>query len=239
VTKKVAIMQPTYLPWLGYFHLLAHADVFVLLDDAQFCRQSWHHRNRILVQGHEYMLSIPARRHPLGTPLQDVMVDYARDWTVTHTSQLHAAYGKSPHIPHWVARVAAILDSRPERLLDVTVPIFRLLAEALGLEMPVVTASSLGVSGVRSERLLAICRALGATDYLSPAGAEDYLREDGFGAQGDVRLWIQRFVPQPYAQPRTASFVPYLSALDLLAHHGPQAVRDHLSPWCFEEVTPP
>jgi len=236
---KVAIMQPTYLPWLGYFHLMAHADCFVLLDDAQFSKQSWHNRNRILVRGEEHTLTVSLQRPPLGTPLNAVSVNYGKDWVKSHIGQLRAAYAKALYGPPLVADVERLLKERPERLLDVTVPILCKLAEKLGLKTPMVLASKLDIPGVRSERLLQICRRLGATDYLSPAGAEAYLLEDRFMDQGDVRLWIQRFVPQPYEQPGTSTFIPYLSAIDLLAHHGPDVAAQHLAPWQFQEASRP
>lgn len=236
---KVAIMQPSYLPWLGFFHLMAHADCFVLLDDAQFTRRSWQCRNRILVFGEESMLTIPIRKADRSAPIDHIKVDHTTNWINTHTGQLRAGYRRSPHAADVIAGILTLLETRPERLVEITIPIVHILARGIGLQTPIVLASDLRIPGTRSERLLAICGALGATDYLSPAGAQAYLREDRFTDQREVRLWIQRFVPRPYPQPAAPDFVPYLSALDLLAQHGALAVREHLKPWHFEEVSAP
>lgn len=218
--KCVAIMQPTYLPWSGYFHLMASVDAFVLLDDVQFQRRSWHTRNRILLQGREHLLTVPVAEAHQAMRL-DAVQTVADAWRDKHWATLTQAYAKAPHGRPLLALLEPhYRDREPVSLVVWNRALINALAGALGIDTPCVAASELACAGQRSEHLLALCRALGATDYLSPQGSRDYLVEDRFEANGEVALRFQSFEPQPYAQARSPGFVSHLSVIDVMAQHG-------------------
>ena len=102
------------------------------------------------------------------------------------------------------------------------------LKDHLGIDTPLVRASSLNCVGKRSEHLLNICQALQCHYYLSPAGSQEYLQVDGFAQQQDVALEMQRFNPAPYPQHRSGEFVSHLSVVDVLANLGQTATRDYI-----------
>lgn len=216
--RVAAIMQPTYLPYLGYFHLVAAADVFVFLDDVQFARRSWQSRNRILGAGGELMLTVPVRKHDRDTPIHGIEISEAKPWRDKHLASIRHAYAKRPFFAEGMAFLETELAARG-RLADLNRAIVEGAARKLGLATEFVNASALACPGQRSERLLAICQAVGATDYLSPMGSRDYMEGDAVFAAAGFPVSFQGFVEVPYPQGRTP-FAPYMAFVDALMNLG-------------------
>lgn len=220
MSRSCAIMQPTYLPWSGYFNLMARVDVFVLLDDVQFERRSWQSRNRILVNGGEHLLTVPVVAAPRATRL-DAMRTVAGPWRARHWATLSAAYAKAPHGAALLGALEPLYRDHAEPTLAAwNRVLIERLAALLHIHTPLQAASALGCDGQRAGHLLALCDALGCSDYLSPQGSRDYLAEDGFAANGRVTLRFQDFSPAPYAQLRAPTFISHLSVVDVIAHLG-------------------
>ena len=226
---KVAIMQPTYLPWAGYFRLIARVDHFVYLDDAQYERGSWHLRNRVLVGGRAHWLTVPVRRQHLGENLDRVQVDDRRDWRRKHLALLEQSYARHPYRRALLEAIAPIADRALTTLADLNIALIERCCLGLGIATPRSRASSLDVSGKRTARVAALCERLGATRYLSPPGARDYLAADGFTENTRVALEFAEFTPPPYPQPSTAEFISHLSIADVLASLGWAGAVAHLA----------
>lgn len=223
---RVAIMQPTYLPWLGYFNLMAQADRFVFLDDVQFSRQSWQQRNRIIEGDALVWLSVPVQTGGrAGQEIRDVVIAETSPWRRKHLGRIAAAHARAPFGGEVSALVSDVLNRTECSLCALNISLIRAIAGYLGLDTPCVMASDLGVAGGRSERLLAMCRHLGGTRYLSPAGARDYLDADDVFANEGFPVSFQTFRPRPYrfAAPLLAGEFP--SILDALAWIGPDATK--------------
>lgn len=226
---KCAIMQPTYLPWSGYFNLVASVDHFIFLDDVQYERQSWQARNRILVNGREHLLTVPTRRGGLETLINEVSISEAKDWRRSHWLTLKAAYQKAPNGELILSLLKPHLcDSREHMLSPFTEGIVRDLAAALGLQARFWRASDLSCQGVRSGHVASLCKALSCGVYLSPVGARQYLEEDNFSARFNINLQFQDFQPKPYKQFRASEFVSHLSIVDLIANQGLSGARAYL-----------
>lgn len=222
-------MQPTYLPWSGYFNLMATADLFVILDDAQLQRSSWHSRNQIVLGGGAQMLTVPVKRTGLATRICDAEINYATDWRRSHLGQLRQAYRRAPWGAMVLELVEGALDSKPARLVELNLSLIRSLAEVLRIETPLVLASELGVEGVRTDRLVELCHVVKATSYLSPSGAAEYLAGDGFLERSGLELHIQEFVPDEYPQQGGSRFLPRMSVVDVLANVGASIARSYVS----------
>jgi hypothetical protein len=223
-------MQPTYLPWSGYFNLLAEADKFVFLDDVQFERQSWQSRNRILLDGKEHLLVAPVKRDGLGTLVKDATISDENNWRRTHWRTLQAAYGKAPYGEHLLAALKPFYEEKATQLLsDLNQSIIRVLASMLKIDTPTFRASKLGCDGQRSVRLAKICETLGCDEYLSPRGSEAYLNEDNFGEEAGVSLSFQEFEPARYKQYRAERFVSHLSVVDVIANLGADGARAYVT----------
>jgi hypothetical protein len=223
-------MQPTYLPWSGYFNLISDVDVFVFLDDVQFEHQSWQTRNRILVQGKPHFLVAPVRKAPLATPISQVQLATDGHWRTKHQRTLQAAYGRHPFARDLFDVVFPILqDESNNGLASLNRTVIEAFSRNLGLDTEFRLASDLRCGGSRSEHLLEICETLGCTDYLSPIGSREYLEEDGFALNPDVRLHFQEFAPSTYAQYGATTFVSHLSLVDVVAHMGWRASRSYVT----------
>jgi hypothetical protein len=220
--RTIVILQPGYLPWLGFFDQMRQADVFVYYDDVQYDTHGWRNRNRIKTQHGPAWLTVPVRHRGLGTPrILDVEIDGRTPWARKHLSGIRQAYARAPYLAQFYPRLETVLARPWTRLVDLDLAVTALLAEAIGVAPAVARSSALGIGGERSERLLAICRHFGATTYLSGSAARSYLDVELFAAAGIAVAW------QDYAHPvypqQHGAFVPYLSALDLVLNCGPSS----------------
>lgn len=225
---QCVIMQPTYMPWAGYFHLISQADVFVFLDDVQFEKQSWQNRNRVLLNGAAHWLTVPVRRQHLSDMVHMIDIDESRPWRRKHYELLKTGYAKHPHCADMLELATPILDPAWTSLCDLNIALICGMAAKLGLERRFVRASSLGIQGQRSFRLLEICRHFGCDQYLSPRGASTYLMDDGAFSGGSVALAFQDFDAKPYPQRGSSAFVSHLSILDVVANLGLQGARHYV-----------
>lgn len=216
-----AIMQPTYLPWSGYFNLIQQADTFVFLDDVQFERRSWQSRNRILLNGKEYLLSVPVIKASRDTPLSDVRICQDENWKVKHLKVLHEAYKKTSYGKEMLDIIGQVFSAQNHVFLtDLTEQIILSIADALKVETTFVQASRLECGGTRTDHLIEICQKLNCRSYLSPPGSKDYLKKDNFSGRTAIKLTTQDFTAAPYPQFRSKSFVSHLSIVDIIANQG-------------------
>lgn len=221
---KIAISQPGYLPWSGFFDLVDQVDQFVLLDDAQFVKQSWDQRNRIKSSTGLQWLTVPVVfRGRLGQPLCEVEIREPEFWQ-KHLRSVEVNYGKARYFANYFPRLKEIMEKcRPEqKLIDLNLTLMEWLMVELGVKTPLLRASTLGVEGKRSGRLVSMCKLLGATDYLSPRSAIYLLDDLAMFADVGLKVWFQNYKHPEYDQ-RFPPFVPYASVLDLLLNKGPEA----------------
>ena len=218
----VVVLQPGYLPWLGFFDQLRRADVFVYYDDVQYDKHGWRNRNRIKTQNGPLWLTVPVR-HSGGTFLRilDVEIDARTPWARKHVSSIRQAYARAPFLSTYLPVLEELLQRKWERLVDLDIECAGLMAEWFGLRRRIERSSALGVAGDRSERLVHLCRRFGATRYLSGDAARDYLDVPLFERNG-IRVEWEEYVHPTYPQLH-GEFIPYLSALDLLLNCGDEA----------------
>jgi hypothetical protein len=215
----VVVLQPGYLPWLGFFDQLCRSDVFVLYDDVQYDKNGWRNRNRIKTPSGPCWLTVPVRHSGLGWPrVCDVQIDTRVPWSRKHIGSIKQFYARAPYLDRYLPELQALLLRPWERLVDLDVALIGLMASWLGLKRRIVLSSELGIEGGQSERLLRISQHFGATRYLSGASARDYLDVGLFERRGVGVEW-QDYRHPVYPQLH-GEFVPYLSALDLVLNCG-------------------
>jgi len=218
----VAVLQPGYLPWLGFFDQMLRADVFVFYDDVPFDKHGWRNRNRVKSRMGPQWLTVPVRMGgKLGERIFDVQIDNNQPWGRKHIATLRQLYAgaafKEKYLPALVEEL-----SRPwDRIADLAIALTRMMASWLDIETPTYRSSELGVPGDRNTRLINICRHFGADRYLSGNAAQDYLDVAGFADEGIAVEW-QNFQHPEYPQ-QYGEFVPFLSAIDLLLNCGPDS----------------
>jgi len=226
---RCAIMQPTYLPWMGYFALVDAVDVFVLLDNVQFVRRSWQARNRMkLTSGSEIILSVPVKKteHRDKLKICNAIIDDTVYWRKKHLNTFYLNYAKASFI-------SSIFSLYKENLMDISainiaqlnVRLITKIADFLGIESRIVLASSLETScSDRVLRLVNICKEMGATTYVSAAGSAEYLHQGNaieVFAQYGMDITIQNYQHPVYPQ-INGSFLSHMCILDLIANTGPE-----------------
>ena len=222
---RIAITQPTFLPWLGWFDILEQADELVILDTVQFEKRSWQQRNRIVTSAGLQMLTVPVLskgRH--GQEIREVRLTES-DLPEKLLRTLQMNYAKAPYFRPVFEELEELVPRlfRTGLLVELNEGLIDLLSRWLTISTPRVRSSQLDASGDRGEYLAAICAQRGADTYLSTRGAADYLHEDlaHFGAR-DVRVMLHDYEHPVYPQLREP-FVPYASALDLVMMLGPDS----------------
>lgn len=226
---KVAVHQPNYLPWLGYFHKISRVDTFVFLDTVQFERRGYCNRVRVIGPGNDVLwLTQSIQKGPFYDYLiQDVSFS-DRHWVKKHLKTLEAAYRKAPHFDEVFRCVERSLQSDIEHLSILNGMLIQDICSALGISTRIVHASQLDIGPVftSSERIARIVSYLGGTVYLSGSGARAYNDAATYSSYG-VELTYNDFAAMPYPQ-RTQEFKSGLSIIDALFNLGFDGVASFL-----------
>lgn len=217
MTVVAAMHQPNYLPWLGYFDKMRRADAFVLLDSVQYPRgRSVANRNRIRTPNGEALLTVPVVV-PAGREGKALYTEVGFGdgrWKAKHLRSIEQAYQRAPHFGEHYPRLSEIVEDA-DSFCELNVALIRWLARAFGIVTPTPRLSELADDGGQKNDLtIAVCRAVGATVYLSGSGARSY-NDPAQLARAGIELRYQQFDHPVYPQ-LGSGFVPNLSAIDLL-----------------------
>jgi hypothetical protein len=219
----VAIHQPNFFPWLGYFNKIARADVFCLMDNAQMPKTGGCYVNRVQLAlgGRPAWVTAPVDRSYSGVrAIADIRLDNRRPWRQDLLKTLRAAFGRAAFFREAYALLEPLILNPTESLADYNTAAIRALGAALGLEhCRLVRGSELEVSGQATDLLINLVRAAGGDAYLCGGGANGYQEDAKFAAAG-VKLVYQQFRHPVYKQGRADAFVPGLSIIDALMHCG-------------------
>ncbi|MFH1184778.1 MAG: WbqC family protein [Chloroflexota bacterium] len=219
------ILQPSYIPWRGYFDQIRRADTFVFYDDVQYDKHGWRNRNQIKTAQGRQWLTIPVHSTGAtsGMPIKEVRIDGSKPWARSHLKALTIAYGKAPFFGEIVPLLDSIYSRRDAFLADFTIETTIQLARELGIQHTrFVRASELqGIAGRRTERLIQILRHVGATHYISGPSARQYIETSAFTEAGITLEYMEYNYPEyPQLHP---PFDPNVSVVDLLFMTGSQA----------------
>ena len=221
--KRIAIVQSNYVPWRGYFDLMASVDEFVLFDDVQYTRRDWRNRNRIKTAGGTKWLTIAAQVK--GQYTQTIRETLVADegWAQAHWTTLRQAYAKADGFATEAEFVEQLYASVPgPRLSAINHHFLSAIAHRLGIETQLTWSMDYPARGVKDERLLDICLKAGATEYVSGPAARAYLDEQRFADAGIAVSWFEYGPYAEYAQVHPP-FDPLVSVLDLLLCAGARA----------------
>jgi hypothetical protein len=222
---KCVILQPSYVPWRGYFHQIQKADLFVFYDDVQYDDRGFRNRNRIKTDAGLRWLTIPVYSQGVQvtkTPIRDVRISWDRPWARKHWETIRHAYGRAPHFARYADLLKGFYARRGETLADFTIELTVALSWELGLtKTRFMRSSSLNVEGARTDRLLGLLAAVGADHYISGPSARAYIEEDKLRARGVTLEYMTYDYPQ-YEQ-LYPPYEPKVSILDLLFTKGPEA----------------
>ncbi|MGH9420824.1 MAG: WbqC family protein, partial [Thermoanaerobaculia bacterium] len=221
---RCVILQPSYIPWRGYFDLIHRADVFVFYDDVQYDKGGWRNRNRIKTPKGTKWLTIPVRKSGVvsGRIPINAMTVAGDTWAREHMEALRRSYADAPYFdPQWMRSLYA---GSSQLLADFTIATTIELAARLGIRDTLfLRSSTLGAAGRKTDRLIEVLREIGATHYLSGPSAIDYVELHKFAEAGIALEWMTYDYPE-YTQ-LYPPFDPFVTVLDLLFMTGSEAPR--------------
>ena len=221
--RRVAIVQSNYVPWRGYFDLIASVDEFIVLDDVQYTRRDWRNRNKIKTQGGTRWLSIPVEVS--GRYTQPICETRIADpgWSRSHWDLVRSTYASSPAFDVHADFIRDLYESAPGPFLsDINRHFLEKINEVLGIDTPLVDSRVYGAQGTKDERLLDLCLKAGAGEYVSGPSAQSYLNEQRFEAAGVRVAWFE-YGPYPEYDQVHPPFVSQVSILDVLLSGGADA----------------
>lgn len=218
--------QPVYLPWLGLFHKIALADVFVSFDQVQYQPKDWNNRNRIKTPQGPIWLSVPVlRKGYLDKTISDLEINNTEPWGRKHWRSMKIAYAKSPHFLRYADFFEDTYERRWTSLVELNTYMLKWFLEILGIPVPVRSAGEWRFQGHKNDLVLDMCSQLGATHYIFGALGRDYADLAAF-RQAGVGVSFQDYVHPVYPQLH-GDFISHLSIVDLLFNCG-DASRDIL-----------
>lgn len=226
MSKTAVIHQPDFLSYLGFFHRLLHADLFVVLDHVQYVTgtsRSWMNRDKIKTPQGEAWLTVNVRKCSRGTPINQVQLSNAVNWREGNLNLLQQNYRKATFFNEIHPYVEALYDEPCERLVDFNVKSIQMLCDLLEIHVDMVLSSTLDCEGSKNDLLVNILRKVGATHYLSGLGAKNYYSPVPFDAAGIQVIW-QEFSHPAYPQLH-GEFISGLSAIDALYNCGIEQSR--------------
>lgn len=224
--RVVAIMQPYWFPYVGYFQLIGASDVFVLHDDVQYIKGGWVNRNRILLQGRDRMVTLPILKGPHDSPIN--ARHYLTDASKAHAQTLRLvkeAYSKAPYFHQIHPLIEELLAIEDRNVASFNSQSIQCVCDYIGITTPIIASSALSKNNdlAGQQRVLDICKCLGATDYVNPIGGAALYRGDAFRAAG-IKLHFLETLGERYRQ-FGDTWVPSLSIIDVLMFNSVDEVR--------------
>ena len=215
----VTIHQPEHMPWSGYFHKMAQADLYVLLDNVQFKTNNWQNRNRIIDrQGNVQWLTVPVRHTGhMQTTIRHIEINNQTDWRRTYWGRIKDSYCRHPYFKRYSEQLQEILNRNHIWLYEINRDLIDFFRAELSVSTRLVWASDLPVSGKGTELLLSIIKAAGGTTYLSGPDGANYMDLGRFKEES-VQVVFHEFTPPVYKGMN--GFIPAASTLDLLMNFG-------------------
>ncbi|MDD5560618.1 MAG: WbqC family protein [Candidatus Omnitrophica bacterium] len=238
----VAMMQPTFAPWQGYFELIYRSEIFILLDDFQFSVQSYQQRNRLFVNKEKIgWYTVPVQKtSSFMAPLNEVRINEATKWRVKMWKAIELNYSKAPFFKDMLKPLKEWIFGDFSSLAEMNISFIKMVCGLLDLKREFRLSSDFPVSSKRSKRVLELLHWCGAKRYFSAKGAFEYMLEDGVFPVADIEVIFQSFTPKEYKQIGSLhSFIPYLSIADALMNVGPketlELIKGGTSKWLIWE----
>lgn len=224
---NVVILQPSYIPWRGYFHQISKADLFIFYDDVQYDKHGWRNRNQIKTAQGKQWLTIPAHSAGVtqGVAIKDVKMDWSKPWARNHLKALTISYSKAPYFKNYLPLLESFYARHDETIAEFTIETTIMLAHELGIHKTRFMRSSelSGIEQQKTDRLIQILKQVGATHYISGPSAQDYIEPEKFAAANITLEYVKYDYPEyPQLYP---PYDPFVSILDLLFMTGPDACK--------------
>ena len=221
---RIAIMQPTYLPWMGYFAMIDQVDIFIIFESVQFSKRSWQQRNQINTANGPVWLTVPVlSKGKRGQLINEVEIDTTSNFHKSHISSIVNHYRKSPYFLEYSGELFSILEKGHLNLSELTAELITLLCRVLGITTTIKYSSKMENKGTKADLLAMLCQQLDVTEYVSALGSREYLEESGIFNKLGIPIKYNEYDHPEYLQ-TFGEFVPYMSIIDLLFNEGPDSL---------------
>lgn len=225
MTKKVAVLQSNYIPWKGYFDLIAAVDEFILFDDMQYTRRDWRNRNQIKTPNGVQWLTVPVHvKGKYNQKIRDTEID-GSEWASSHWKTLVHNYGRAPHfneIATWLEPLYRV--EKYVQLSELNRRFIEAVSNYLGIKTSITNSWDYSLPDGKTERLIGLCEQAGGTEYVSGPSARDYIEANSFIERGIDLTWFDYSGYPEYLQ-LWGEFTHNVSILDLLFNCGKDAHR--------------
>jgi hypothetical protein len=224
-SRKIAVSQSNYVPWKGYFDLIAKADVFVLYDEVQYTKNDWRNRNLIKSSEGTQWLTIPVRHASLSQRICDTNIT-SINWGKKHVGSLVANYSKATYFKEYKDQLFDLYSYTGTSLSHINAQFIREICQILAIKTEIIDSRDLELKGDRNERLIDACQKLGGNHYISSPAAQSYLNRPLFKEAKIKVEWMDNEGYMEYSQ-LGDQFVHGVTVLDLLFNMGPYA-KDYM-----------
>lgn len=226
-----SVMQPTFLPWVGYFDLIDSSDKFIFYDDVQFVKQSWQTRNRVKTANGILLINIPTEKSSFKTNINEIKIDNRKPWRKKLLKTLFYTYQKSSSFDEVYTFIESFLSKEYDHLFLFNAELIMSISKKIGSTSKFHYSSELPLSkNIRDKRLVDICKSLDCDKYLSTLGSSSYIEETSPGGEfpkNDIQLLYHNYTPVKYTQ-NFGSFEAYMSIIDLLFNVGFENALIHI-----------
>jgi hypothetical protein len=218
--------QPAYLPWLGYFHKLVLSDVYIVLDDVQFEKNSFTNRNRIYSPQGALMLTVPIQiKGHTAKPIRDIEINNIENWRTKHWKSLVQSYRKAPFFHRYASWLESIYSREWCFLIDLTTEMLQFFIKDMDIKTSIVKQSDLNVISHKQDLVFDLCQKSKSDVYISGKLGRDYLDVSRFKEAG-IYVYFQDYQHPMYQQRGEIDFIPNLGIIDLLMNVGPEQAPD-------------
>lgn len=217
----VAIIQSDYIPWKGYFDIIHDVDIFVFLDDVQMTLRDWRSRNKIKTAKGTEWLTIPIKREARTQRICEVQLENT-GWQKRHADSIRHNYSKTPYFKEYEELLSWLYREPHHTLSEYNRHSIRMICAYLSIETPLMYSLDLTPVGTKDDRLIDICRKLGANKYISGPSAKEYIHEEKFEEAG-ITIQYKEYTGYPEYRQLYPPFEHGVTILDLLFNCGPTA----------------
>ncbi|HUW93592.1 MAG TPA: WbqC family protein [Bacteroidales bacterium] len=220
---KISSHQPNFIPWAGYFYKISISDAFVIADDLDYSRKSYINRNRIKTPEGSEWLTLPVKKMPLGTPINEIEISCADDVSKL-LKTVKSCYARAAYFKMFFEKFEEAMWSGGSNLSEINIALINLVLRELKIETPIYRTSALSeIAAGSTDRIISICRAFGADTYISGLGGQNYQSAELMKANG-IECRVYKFRHPEYSQ-LWGKFEANLSVIDLIFNCGPDAER--------------
>lgn len=227
--NKVAMMQPTFLPWIGYFELIYKSDIFVFCDDFQFVSKSYHQKNKLFLSKNVVTdITVPVQKKGnYGKNINEIEIREDLDWRKKFWKGFELNYKKAPFFEEYSRILKPLLVEPQYNLAKQNIALITAIADIIGLKRKFICSSELHGTGTKSNLVKSLLEEINADEFYQAHGSFDYMYEDGVFPLDNIHTYFQNAELDAYPQQSsTKGFVPYLSIVDALFNVGAEATLE-------------